>query len=407
MSTLIDILKIFMFTPGIDGHQGIPGLFWGLPGIGKTTMVKRIAEHWDFYVKLLVGSIHDPTDFSGPLIVQDGFSTHAPPDWCRDTMDAQGKPRRFLLLLDELTCDDQRQQAAMLGLCFDRRVGGFELHNGVRVLAAANPPEAAAGGYPLTPPLANRFCHVDMGVDRKDFTKYLRAGKSVNLRTLEPVRAIEARVAKTWAASRDKAAAVVGTFIDRQESDEMLLNMPKPHTPEASRAWVSPRTTEMATHVLAGGWMFDVQKTPEGTDMLWELVAGCVGAGVAEELENFVDVADIPDPFDILAGRVKWRPDPQRPDLTHVVANSCTNATIRFFDEQVEKNRKAALSIVDHLARLLVGGGFEHDIIFGCGQELDEAGTLRHKAVTGAKLKSLDGLFDAMGDMFDVIDGAA
>ncbi|EUA17503.1 ATPase associated with various cellular activities AAA_5 domain protein [Mycobacterium xenopi 3993] len=30
----------------------------------------------------------------------------------------------------------------------------------VRMIAAANPPEQAAGGYDLEPPLSNRFCHV-------------------------------------------------------------------------------------------------------------------------------------------------------------------------------------------------------------------------------------------------------
>ena len=33
--------------------------------------------------------------------------------------------------------------------------------DGVRVVAGANPPDRAADGWEISPPLANRFCHVD------------------------------------------------------------------------------------------------------------------------------------------------------------------------------------------------------------------------------------------------------
>src|SRR5205823_11964182 len=58
-------------------------------------------------------------------------------------------------------------QAAMLRIVLERVVGDLELPPGVRVVAAANPPEQAADGWDLAPPLANRLVHLDWPVDAK------------------------------------------------------------------------------------------------------------------------------------------------------------------------------------------------------------------------------------------------
>jgi len=47
----------------------------------------------------------------------------------------------------------------------ERVVGDVTLPEDVSVIAAANPPEQAAGGWDLSAPLANRFCHLEWPVD--------------------------------------------------------------------------------------------------------------------------------------------------------------------------------------------------------------------------------------------------
>jgi len=65
------------------------------------------------------------------------------------------------LFLDELTTSPPAVQAAMLAVALDLTVGDVQLPKGTRVIAGANPPDCAAGGYELEAPLANRFCHVE------------------------------------------------------------------------------------------------------------------------------------------------------------------------------------------------------------------------------------------------------
>ena len=49
----------------------------------------------------------------------------------------------------------------MLTVALERMVGRTKLPDAVRIVAAANPPDRAAGGVDLTPPMANRFLHID------------------------------------------------------------------------------------------------------------------------------------------------------------------------------------------------------------------------------------------------------
>ena len=80
----------------------------------------------------------------------------APPDWAVRLVRAG----RGLLFLDELSTAPPAVQAALLRLVLERRVGALQLPPGVRIVAAANPRSSAADGWELSPPLANRFVHL-------------------------------------------------------------------------------------------------------------------------------------------------------------------------------------------------------------------------------------------------------
>ncbi len=56
---------------------------------------------------------------------------------------------------------DEDVQAAMLTVALERMVGRTKLPDEVRIVAAANPPDRSAGGVDRTPPLPNRFLHID------------------------------------------------------------------------------------------------------------------------------------------------------------------------------------------------------------------------------------------------------
>ena len=133
-----------------------PILLWGAPGSGKTSMITALAHDLDLPLEVVVGSIHEPSDFTGLPVVRETTTWFAPPHWA-ERLTKQG---RGILFLDELTTAPPAVQAAMLRIVLEKTVGHLRLPPHVRIIAAANPPSVAADGWDLAAPLANRFIHL-------------------------------------------------------------------------------------------------------------------------------------------------------------------------------------------------------------------------------------------------------
>ena len=120
------------------------------------TLIQAAAAADDVPCETVIGSLREPSDFAGlPVVTDDGVRLE-PPAWAKRLHAAQAG----YLFLDELSTSPPAVQSAMLGVALERRVGDLLLPRAVQVVAAANPPERAADGWDLTPPLANRFLHV-------------------------------------------------------------------------------------------------------------------------------------------------------------------------------------------------------------------------------------------------------
>jgi MoxR-like ATPase len=78
------------------------------------------------------------------------------------------------LFIDEITTCMPQVQAALLRVILHRKVGTKVLPPRVRIVAAANPPDEISGGFQLTPPLANRFCHIVWEMTPAAFTHGMR-----------------------------------------------------------------------------------------------------------------------------------------------------------------------------------------------------------------------------------------
>ncbi|WP_150254632.1 VWA-like domain-containing protein [Nocardiopsis deserti] len=113
----------------------LPVLLWGAPGTGKTSAVAALGRALELPVEVVVGSVREPSDFSGLPVVRDDGTWFAPPRWA-ERLAARGLG---LLFLDELTTAPPAVQAAMLRVVLERAVGDLDLPEGVRVVAAANP----------------------------------------------------------------------------------------------------------------------------------------------------------------------------------------------------------------------------------------------------------------------------
>src|SRR6516225_6178272 len=148
---------------GVAVAARVPVLLWGAPGTGKTSAIRAMAGAMGLPCETVIASIREPSDFAGlPIVVGDEVR-FAPPAWARRLADAG----RGLLFLDELSTAPPAVQAALLRVVLERAVGDLTLPDEVAVVAAANPPEQAADGWDLSPPLANRFCHLDWPVEAR------------------------------------------------------------------------------------------------------------------------------------------------------------------------------------------------------------------------------------------------
>ncbi|MFF3214044.1 AAA family ATPase [Streptomyces sp. NPDC002886] len=287
----------------------LPVLLWGEPGIGKTAALTQLAASLDLPLTTVIASVHEPSDFSGLPIVGDDPAEQgvpmAPPDWAVRLVRAG----RGLLFLDELSTAPPAVQAALLRLVLERRIGALRLPPEVRIVAAANPRSSAADGWELSPPLANRFVHLQWTHDQEVVVRGLGGTwPRATLPRLDPERLPEA----VDFARR----AVCGLLAARPK---LVHRLPSGETRRGG-PWPSPRSWEMTLCLIAFA-------TAAGSsrEVLSLLVRGTVGDGPGLELLASLDRMDLPDPESLLAdpaGAVL----PERGDLRQAVLDGVVEA---------------------------------------------------------------------------------
>ncbi|MBF6193863.1 MoxR family ATPase [Nocardia implantans] len=287
----------------------LPVLLWGEPGIGKTAALTQLAADLDLPLTTVIASVHEPSDFSGLPIIGDDPAEHgvpmAPPDWAVRLVRAG----RGLLFLDELSTAPPAVQAALLRLVLERRIGTLRLPPDVRIVAAANPRSSAADGWELSPPLANRFVHLQWTHDHDVVVRGL--GGTWPHATLPRLAAEKLGEAVAFA-----RRAVCGLLAARPA---LVHQLPSTETRRGG-AWPSPRSWEMTLRLIAFATAADSSR-----DVLSLLVRGAVGDGPGFELLAALDRMDLPDPEALLAdpaGAVL----PERGDLRQAVLDGVVAA---------------------------------------------------------------------------------
>ncbi|WP_439658770.1 AAA family ATPase [Lentzea sp. HUAS TT2] len=294
----------------------LPVLLWGEPGIGKTAALTQLADALALPLTTVIASVHEPSDFSGLPVVGDDPATQgvpmAPPDWAVRLVEAG----HGLLFLDELSTAPPAVQAALLRVVLERRVGALRLPPGVRIVAAANPRSSAADGWELSPPLANRFVHLQWTYDHEVVVRGL--GGTWPVAALPRLSA--GRLPDAVAFARRAVCELLATRPD------LVHQLPKN---EARRggAWPSPRSWEMTLRLIAFA-------TAAGTsrEVLSMLVRGAVGDGPGLELLASLDRMDLPDPEVLLADPAS-AVLPERGDLRQVVLDGVVAAVRNRPDE--------------------------------------------------------------------------
>ena len=211
-------------------------------------------------------------------------------------------------------CVPPAVSAALLRVVLDKVVGELALHPDTWMVAAANPPEQAAGGWDLSMPLANRFIHLQWNADADIWCKGMISGFTQPRIPLLP---------DDWQNGIPRFRALVAAYIKAQPAK--LLVVPKVES-ESGKAWPSPRSWTMVATALAA-----CHAIGAGIDTQAELVAGCIGDGMALEFIGWVKDMDLPDPEELLkdANLIKPILKEGRGDKIHAVLTAVAAAVVQ------------------------------------------------------------------------------
>jgi len=341
------IIKASLFTPGLFGRWGTPIIYEGKPGTAKTSKIGEIVRDCGFQMQTIVASLREPSDFLGlpiptkvkkrsdadKLIFKDIDTqiTYSPAEWAINC----AKQTRTVVFFDEINTAPPAVQAALLRVILEGSVGEFKLPNTVRFIAAQNATEDAAGGWDLAAPLANRFGHRDWSApDAESWGDWLLSGGNAgdsHAKAMDPI-AEERRIEANWQEPWAKARGLIAGFIRRRP--DLLMQMPETGSPRASKAWASPRTWELAARAHASSALNDLSLAESE-----EFMAAFVGAAPLGEFATWQAEADLPEPKDVLDGKVKFKHDPARLDRSAAILQACAAFVI---PEKCDKRQERA-----------------------------------------------------------------
>ena len=237
----------------------LPVFVWGAPGIGKSSIVKQIAQEKELEFLDLRLSLLDPTDLKGiPFFnAETKEGVWAKPSFLPSDPDSRG-----ILFLDEINTAPPAVQASAYQLILDRKVGEYELPKGWSIVAAGNRENDRGVVYKMPPPLANRFVHFEMEVDFDDW--------------------------KAWAYKAGIESAIIGYLA----YDKSMLFTFDPTSNE--KAFATPRSWEYVDSIVKSGI---------DADLLLDSISGAVGREAAVGYSSFKKVMkQLPDLNSILEG---------------------------------------------------------------------------------------------------------
>jgi MoxR-like ATPase len=134
-------------------------MLWGTRGVGKSSIVRQVAEHFGVPLVDLRLTTIEPVDIRGAIYADDVLAKTVwfPPEF----LPAPDQPDG-ILFLDELTAADQRLQISAYSLILDRRVGNYRLPDGWQVIAAGNASFHGAVSHDMGTALADRMFHFNV-----------------------------------------------------------------------------------------------------------------------------------------------------------------------------------------------------------------------------------------------------
>ena len=151
---------------------GVVPFIKGSPGIGKSAIVRGVAEKFGLKLIDIRASQYEPTDFSGlpTRDVENNKSTYLPFDQLPIKGDKVPEGYNgYLVFLDEINHARQPVIAALYKLILDKKVGNHDLHDKVRIICAGNLDSDKAMTAKMSTAFNSRVLHLQMEADLEDW----------------------------------------------------------------------------------------------------------------------------------------------------------------------------------------------------------------------------------------------
>ena len=272
-----------------------PLMVWGAPGLGKSTIIRKVAEEFGIgFIDVRLAQ-REPVDVRG-LPVPDRERK------CVDWLVSGEWPRegKGILLFDELTAADRSLQVAAYELILDRRLGDlYKVPDGWYICAAGNRTEDRAVATTMSSALANRFLHVELESDADDWLK--------------------------WAVANDVYPSVTG-FIRFRPG--MLF---KQENENLERGWPTPRSWERVSTMM--------KILPDDEYLRRHAVYGLVGDRAGVEFMAFHKTTQLLDVKAVMLSN-KDITIPEKADLRYAL---CSGAAYYLWRGETEQEQKALL----------------------------------------------------------------
>lgn len=266
---------------------------WGAPGIGKTEILRQVADELGCVVQEWHLSQIEPTDFRGIPKIENIKGSGDP----RDERTVTKLPSLFptdngpngkggIMFFDEMNRAPKMVLSAALSLALSGTIGDYTLPDYWIVIAAGNRQSdlGSAGATTIEPALANRFAHVNYAPKLKSWMK--------------------------WATTRPNMNQDIVAFL---EFDSEYFHKLDPD--EEPAAWASPRSWEMASDEDYAARNYDWTNEIPLKEMQ-DIYTDYVGADAALkfmgylELKKFYNERDVENVFKLGA---KAKPLPKHP----------------------------------------------------------------------------------------------
>ncbi|QOP40557.1 AAA family ATPase [Sulfurimonas marina] len=287
-------------------EKKVPTFLWGAPGIGKSSIVREIAESQNVGFIDLRLALMDPTDLKGiPFYDKESHTAlWAPPAFLP-------KEGEGILFLDELNSAPPAVQSSAYQLILDRKIGEYELPEGWAIVAAGNREGDRGVTYKMPSPLANRFVHFELEVDVDDW--------------------------REWAYKSEIEPSIIAYISYKNE--HLFTFDPKNDT----KSFATPRSWEYVDKIM---------KAEITSDVILDTLSGAIGKDVAVGFLSFVKVMDkLPDINKILEGNSSEYPE--EIDVLYSLASALVSGILKD-ESKLENLLKYTLELKGEFAVMIV-----------------------------------------------------